>query len=54
MNELFNYLTSLTKSENCPIESVHYVFQDGPVAQNYMLITMKNGEEIKGLFKNEY
>jgi hypothetical protein len=47
MNELFDYLTTLTKNENCPIESVHYVFQDGPLAENYMLITMKNSEEIK-------
>jgi hypothetical protein len=47
MNELFDYLTTLTKNENCPIKSVYYVFQDGPLAENYMLITMKNGEEIK-------
>ena len=47
MNELFDYLTTLTKNENCPIKSVYYVFQDGPLAENYMLITMKNSEEIK-------
>lgn len=53
MNELYDYLILLTKTENCPIQSVHYVFQDGPLAQNHMLITMKSGEEIKCLFKNE-
>ncbi len=47
MNELYDYLILSTKTEKCPIQSVHYVFQDGPLAENYMLITMKNGEEIK-------
>jgi len=54
MNELYNYLIQqLRLIENCPIKSVQYVFQDGPLAENYMLITMKNGEEIKCLFKDE-
>lgn len=47
MNELYDYLILLTKTENSPIQSVQYVFQDGPLAENYMLITMKNSEEIK-------
>jgi len=51
MNELYEYLILLTKTENCPIRSVQYVFQDGPLAENYMLITMKSNEEIRCLFK---
>jgi hypothetical protein len=47
MNELYDYLILLTKTENCPIQSVHYIFQFGPFGENFMLITMKSGEEIK-------
>jgi len=50
MNELYDYLILLTKTGNCPIRSVQYVFQDGPLAENYMLITMKNDEKIKCRF----
>lgn len=50
MHELYNYLIQQLKlAENCPIKSVQYVFQDGPLAENHMLIVMENGEEIKCL-----